>query len=173
MPLFCAIKRPATMLTLNQGGTNISNPIIWLVLFMDLFLGIKCSDTLLWTPPANILFSILCLTLNGSRKCPNPTVSPDQTLAAHSVIRTNSRTHIESGPQAGLHINMHISFAKNSQKKQKVLWHVAAYTHTNICKGSHTHTDIFQLYVLSVCLWTNFCVRKKRLQHLPADIRSH
>lgn len=78
----------------------------------------------LWAPPANILFGFLHLTLNGSRKCPNPTVSLDQTLAAHSVSKVDtdsSPSYMHALSHSLTHSHMHTRAHTNTQKNKLCL----------------------------------------------------
>lgn len=91
MSLSCVIIGAVTA-EVNDSSTEelmddrVSNVHVQKYAFLERFLRQKMRQQFfLWAPPANISFGFLHLTLNGSRKCPKPTVSPNQTLAAQSV----------------------------------------------------------------------------------------
>lgn len=96
MSLSCVIIGAVTA-EVNDSSTKelmdyrVSNVHVQKYAFLERFLCQKMPQQFfLWAPPANISFGFLHLTLNGSRKCPKPTVNPNQTLAAQSVSHVDA-----------------------------------------------------------------------------------
>lgn len=152
----------------------------------------------LWAPPANISFGFLHLTLNGSRKCPKPTVNPNQTLAAQSV----SHVDADSSP-SWMHTfarmdTQHAHILKLSEglglictltctnlchtldQKQTVRWSASTYMPTH----AHTQTQTSNWSALKCTSLANtffFCfthrfslnalISQNRCRSLPVDVK--
>lgn len=105
---------------------------------LSIFSGIKCSDVFfLWTPPTNILFGLLHVTLNSSRKCPSPTVSADQTPAAHSVSHVDTDSSLSC---MCTHTQTHTDTKVELSKGLKLIYTLKCSTLCHEFPLTHTHS---------------------------------